>query len=82
MFSKVKYILTKERQIVVFSEFFQHSKFKHLEPISAGFISFGVNKNGNPTCACYGESVSLDLSSDPERDTRLAKLQLNIQDEY
>ena len=60
---KVKYIITKEGKILVFNEWFQHSEFKHFEPISAGFISFGVNQNRNPTCCCYGESISLGLKS-------------------
>lgn len=82
MFTNVKYIVTKERKIIVFSELFTHDEFKHMNPISAGFISFGVNKDGNPSCTCYGESVSLDLKSDPERDTKLAKMQLNMRDDY
>lgn len=82
MFSKVKYIVTKDREIIVFSELFNHSDFKNFNPVSAGFISFGVNKQGNPTCSCYGESVSLGLKSNPESDTILAKRQLNMLDDY
>lgn len=82
MFSKVKYIVTKDREIIVFSELFNHSDFKKFNPVSAGFISFGVNKQGNPTCSCYGESVSLGLKSNPESDTILAKRQLNMLDDY
>jgi hypothetical protein len=51
-----------------------------MNPIRAGFISFGVNKNGNPTCSCYGSSFSLNLESNPELDTKIAKLQLNLID--
>jgi len=82
MYHKIKYIVTKNEVVVVFSELMQHSQFKHLEPISAGFISFGVNKQGNPSCSCYGESISLGLKSDEERDTILAKYQFNMEDEY
>ena len=82
MFSKVKYIVTKDNEIVVFGEIMQHSDFRHMNPIRAGFIAFGVNKEGNPTCSCYGKSISLGMDSDPELDTQIAKRQLNMLDEY
>ena len=82
MYSKVKYIITSENKIIIFPEFFQHKEFSHFNPIRAGFITFGVNKQGNPTCSCYGESVSLRLKSDSELDTKIAKFQLNMLDNY
>lgn len=82
MFSRVKYVITKEREIIVFSELMQHSDFKHFQPISAGFISFGINKEGNLSCNCYGESISLGIKSNPEEDTIMAKRQLNMLDDY
>jgi len=82
MFTKVKYIITKDNEIVVFGELMQHSDFRHLDPIRAGFISFGVNSQDNPSCSCYGRSVSLQMDSDPEKDTAIARRQLNMLDEY
>jgi hypothetical protein len=82
MFTKVKYVVTHDNNIIVFSEAMQHSEFKHFNPVSAGFISFGVNKQGNPTCSCYGKSVTLGISSRPAEDTDLAKRRLNMLDEY
>jgi hypothetical protein len=76
-----KYIKTEDRSIIVFSPAIQHSDLRHLNPVSAGFISFGVNKDGNPSCTCYGESFSLGMKSE-EEDTMLAKLQLNMMDIY
>jgi len=73
--SKVKYVRTKDHQIIVFGDYYIHSDFKHLEPISAGFISIGIGKDGNPDCTCYGESVSLGLKS-LEDDTLLAQRQI------
>lgn len=67
-----KYIKTSERQIIVFSASLQHKAFSHFNPISAGFISFGTKENGEITCSCYGESVSLDLKSE-EEDSLLAQ---------
>jgi hypothetical protein len=75
---KVKYIKTKDKEIIVFGDIIVHSDFIDMNPISAGFISFGTNEDGNPTCRCYGESISLGLESDEEEDTFLAKSQLGF----
>lgn len=75
-----KYIITESGNIVVFGPVFNHSDFRHMNPVRAGFISFGVNKDGNPTCSCYGKSISLGMESDPELDTRIAKFQLGLMD--
>lgn len=77
---RTKYVITKNKEIIVFSELLLHSAFKHFNPISAGFIAIGVNKDNNPTCSCYGESISLGLKSNPKEDTELAKIQLDMQD--
>jgi hypothetical protein len=74
---KAKYIKTKDYEIIVFSEAIFHSEFRNMNPVSAGFISFGINEEGNPTCSCYGESISLRLQSD-EEDTELAQHQLGF----
>lgn len=70
-----KYIKDKRDNIIVFPATMKHSEFKHFEPVSAGFISFGVDREGNPSCTCYGKSESLDLESDPI-DTWLAERQI------
>jgi hypothetical protein len=82
MYLNTKYVITEDKVIIVFPELIQHSEFKHFNPTSAGFISIGVNKQGNPSCSCYGESISLGLKSNPEEDTKIAKRQLNMLDEY
>lgn len=76
--TKTKYIKTKDKEIIVFGEIMVHSDFKDMNPISAGFISFGIDEDGNPTCRCYGESISLGLASDEEEDTFLAQSQLGF----
>ncbi len=76
MFFKTKYIRTKDNQIIVFSGLMEHKKLKHLEPVSAGFISFGIGADKNPDCTCYGESVGLDLKSKEVEDTILARKQI------
>lgn len=79
--AKVKYIRTKDNKIIAFGELFQHSDFKHFNPISAGFISIGIGNDGNPDCSCYGESISLGLKS-LEDDTQLVKKQILGWDYY
>jgi hypothetical protein len=79
--AKVKYIRTKNNEIIVFSDLQQHSDFKHFEPISAGFISIGIGEDKNPDCTCYGRSISLNLDSLPD-DTLLAKRQILGWDYY
>jgi len=74
--SRIKYVRTDSHQIIVFSELIEHSRFENLNPVSAGFISIGVNKNGNPVCSCYGESVSLGIDSCPRQDNTLAMAQI------
>lgn len=54
----------------------EHVQFKHLDPISAGFISFGIGDDKNPDCSCYGESVSLNLKSNEEENSALARKQI------
>jgi hypothetical protein len=76
--NKAKYIKTKDKEIIVFGEIMLHSDFRNMNPVSAGFISFGINEDGNPTCKCYGESISLGLPSDEEEDTFLAQSQLGF----
>jgi len=75
---KQKYVITEHGEIIVFPELIQHSTFRNFNPISAGFIYFGLNEDGNPTCSCYGDSVSLNLKSRPEDDTKLAIRQLGM----
>jgi hypothetical protein len=75
---KAKYIKTKDKEIIVFGEIMLHSDFRGMNPVSAGFISFGINEEGHPTCSCYGESISLRLQSDEEEDTFLAQSQLGF----
>lgn len=74
--SKVKYIKTENNQIIVFPEYHTHDEFKRFNPISAGFIGFGVSKQGELICVCYGKSVSLGLKADEIPDAELARLQI------
>jgi hypothetical protein len=79
---KVKYIKTKDKQIIVFGEYYTHDQFKKFEPISAGFIWFGTVALGEPSCTCYGESISLGLKADEKEDSELARNQILGYDGY
>lgn len=78
MHFEIKYVITDNEEIIVFSELLSHDTFKRLNPISAGFITFNTNSDGHISCKCYGESISLDLKSRPAEDTEIAMLQLNM----
>jgi hypothetical protein len=76
----IKYVITKNKEIIVFPTSLKHSDFEEFNPISAGFISIGVNEDNNLTFSCYGESLSLGLKSNPKEDTEIAKRQLYMED--
>lgn len=75
---KTKYVITKKKVAILFSELIQHSEFKNDEPISAGFVSISADmENLNwATCKCYGESISLNLKSNPVEDEKIIKRQI------
>ena len=59
-----KYIrLPQFDEIIIFPEVIQHSKFKHLNPISAGFCHINTD---DQSVKCYGESISLNKTSRKE----------------
>lgn len=76
MIQKVKYIRTSNSQIIIFPEYLQHDEFINFKPVTAGFISIRTNRFGDLLCDCYGESISLDLKSNPEKDSMLAYQQI------
>lgn len=67
----LKYIRTKDNQVIVFPDTMLHKDFAGFNPISAGFIDFNADERGFVSTYCHGESVSLKLKSFPE-DTEIA----------
>lgn len=69
--TKLKYVrLPFHNSIIIFPMILDHSEFKHLAPISAGFCYI------NPyNVDCFGESTSLKLKADP-KDSEVASKQL------
>lgn len=69
--TKMKYVRTGAYDnILIFDVTLEHSTFKFLNPISAGFCYVS-----NEKVECFGESISLDLKSNTE-DSILATKQL------
>lgn len=67
---KMKYVRIGEyNSIIIFPEIIQHSQFQKFSPKSAGFCYISPEK-----VVCFGESISLNLKSDPE-DTKFATKQ-------
>lgn len=71
MGTKQKYVRLKQYDtIIIFPEVLNHSDFKHMNPVSAGFCYVEKEK-----IQCFGESYSLRMKSDPE-DTKIATKQI------
>jgi hypothetical protein len=69
---KQKYVRLKNYgEFIFFSELIEHSRFEHLNPISAGFCY--LNETG--IVKCFGCSESLGIES-KEDDTTLATRQI------
>jgi hypothetical protein len=75
MVLRQKYVVTSDNVMIVFCELLSHDVFKRFDPISAGFIVIGATARHEPTCTCYGESISLGIKS-REEDTDLADKQI------
>jgi hypothetical protein len=76
MFDKTKYIIIEKScndLPIIFPEFINHRDMVNPNDkvISAGFVKFYVNESGNVDISCYGESVSLDVKSRGDIDTKL-----------
>jgi len=67
MNTKLKFVRLKQyNEVIIFPCVIEHSKFKHLNPISAGFCYIlGDEQRVN----CFGESYSLGLKADEKQDT-------------
>jgi hypothetical protein len=68
---KQKYIRTKDGEIIIFPSTIEHSRFKYLNPVTAGFCFINENK-----VECLGMSFSLNLISNPEEDSKHATCQI------
>jgi hypothetical protein len=69
---KQKYVRLKiYDEIIIFPTIIEHSDFKHMNPISAGFCHIGIKE-----IDCFGESISLGLKSNKE-DSDIATRQIH-----
>jgi hypothetical protein len=69
----LKFIRLQNNAVVIFSRDIQHSTFKSLNPVSAGFCMVDSEKR---KVFCTGESVTLELKSDEEEDSAIATNQV------
>ena len=61
----LKYVIVEEHGCespIIFPALVDHSSFKGLHPVAAGFVSID-GMIGMPDVACWGESVSLGIGS-------------------
>lgn len=71
MDTKQKYVrLGTYNEVIIFPCVIQHSEFRDMKPISAGFCYVGKDK-----ITCFGESFSLGLDSKPD-DSYMATKQV------
>ena len=69
--TKLKYIRLKAYdEIIIFPMLLEHSTFKHLNILSAGFCYINQNK-----VSCFGNSISLNIDG-LEDDTQQATKQV------
>ena len=76
---KHKYVRLKDYNVFIFfPEIIEHSTFRHLNPVSAGFCYFDSEKE---KVNCFGKSISLGIDSKPD-DTDFATKQFYGIDAY
>ena len=64
---KLKFVkLERYKEVIIFPCSLEHSAFKHLNPISAGFCYVLGDEE---VVRCFGESFSLGLEADIQKDT-------------
>ena len=82
-----KYIRVKKLDgisniILLFPKILDHSKYVRQlglqkdEIVSAGFVHLDISDMGNPKYKCYGKSVSLNLPSKEEEDSKHLNYQI------
>lgn len=84
--SSTKYIVYDsgvDAEMIIFGDSLQHVDVAHQMKItdsiiSAGFLLIRLNKKTEVSVDAYGKSMSLDVPSIPEFDTKLAKKVLAI----
>lgn len=80
MDTKQKFVRLKEyNEVIIFPCIIEHSRFKHFNPVTAGFCYVNADKE---RVDCFGESYSLGLKSDPKEDTIQATKQIFGVDAY
>jgi hypothetical protein len=66
MSKEMKYVIINHTMPILFTKVIEHFKFKNLNPTSAGFCK--ITKTDKFEANCYGESIGLNIKSNPEDD--------------
>jgi hypothetical protein len=73
---KMKYVKVEDyKSIIIFPTIINHSEFKYLKPISAGFCYISPTK-----VECFGESIGLGLKSQEEDTFEATKQYCGIEE--
>lgn len=76
----MKYVIVDRVLPVIFSQGIEHDRMKHLGKIeSAGFcdISPDPDDKYEVKVSCYGDSFSLGIKSNPEKDAQIISININ-----
>lgn len=81
---KLKYVMFEDRNLgpvpLVFPTVLVHADVARRyggKVVSAGFVQVSEDALGRPEFHCYGESISLNVKSDP-KDSKILNMQANI----
>ena len=70
--SQLKYIVFSDIDFVIFPVGMTHSNVARSIPVvSAGFLHLKSIDNRIASAHCFGESTSLGIKSNPEKDSRI-----------
>lgn len=73
-----KYVKINGDRLIIFPKTMMHSDFKHMNPITAGFVRQKMHDNDNIELECFGRSESLNLNSDASEDTYIANASMML----
>ena len=78
MYSRSKYIVTEDNDVIIFSAVISHDYFSSvgLKIKSAGFCTI-YSEDNNVHVSCFGESHSLIILSHPKEDQFLIERMLS-----
>ena len=76
---KLKYVVFKDGRAVLFGDDTQHNQVGNKDNVaSAGFCHISFDESEcRYHVSCFGESISLDIKSDPDGDAKVISYMVN-----